>query len=558
MRPGGFGRRARCAALASGVFAVLATVAPTTASAVVGPCNVTDGAGLSAALGNADCDPINLAPGTYTSTSAFTPNHDVTIAGSGTPITTLTRSTAGDIFAVAGNAVSLSGVTISSAASGSASTIAAGNAVDVTNSSSDLTLAGVVITGNSNSDGVGAAGIFFDDGDLTVSDSVIRNNTATGFQGAGVLNSSSTGTATFNRVLFQDNSSTGAGGGGGISSDTNGSVTDLNNVTLTGNQATGDGGATRVGNPNVQFNLSNVTIAGNTADSDDAGSGDGGGIFIVGTPPATSTTRNSIIANNTDRSSSGNNHPDCSTGMTTPLILVGYNLIRDTTGCSVFGDTMNFTTGVDPLLGPLANNGGSTQTMALLPGSPAINGGNPSTPTGSSPTCETTDQRSRSRISSAVMPCDMGAFEVQPATCISLFKTLSPGQSVSVQLSCTGDPFNYEVDSPPHGTFSGFDPATATGTYTPDAGYTGLDSLHYRAVTGPPSDPDAITSTDGIVTFQIRAPFVPPTSTTQTTGSGPGAGFDLKAAIKRCKKKHPKGSKKRKNCIKKAKRKATR
>jgi hypothetical protein len=53
----------------------------------------------------------------------------------------------------------------------------------------------------------------------------------------------------------------------------------------------------------------------------------------------------------------------------------GYNLIGDTTGGSGFvsTDLLN----VDPRLGPLHDNGGPTQTMALLPGSPALNAGDP-------------------------------------------------------------------------------------------------------------------------------------------------------------------------------------
>jgi hypothetical protein len=59
---------------------------------------------------------------------------------------------------------------------------------------------------------------------------------------------------------------------------------------------------------------------------------------------------------------------------------------------------------VDPKLGALANNGGTTQTMALLTGSPAINAGNN---TG----CPTTDQRGIARPQGGV--CDIGAFEFQ-------------------------------------------------------------------------------------------------------------------------------------------------
>lgn len=61
-------------------------------------------------------------------------------------------------------------------------------------------------------------------------------------------------------------------------------------------------------------------------------------------------------------------------------------------------------TGVDPLLGPLADNGGPTRTHALLPGSPAIDAGNPAIPD-----APPTDQRGFARIVGAAV--DLGAVE---------------------------------------------------------------------------------------------------------------------------------------------------
>lgn len=66
----------------------------------------------------------------------------------------------------------------------------------------------------------------------------------------------------------------------------------------------------------------------------------------------------------------------------------------------------------DPMLGPLAKNGGATKTMALLPGSPAIDN--------SAPTCSSFDQRGAERTGT----CDKGAYEYvsclgKPATIVS-------------------------------------------------------------------------------------------------------------------------------------------
>lgn len=83
----------------------------------------------------------------------------------------------------------------------------------------------------------------------------------------------------------------------------------------------------------------------------------------------------------------------------------GNNLIVDSTGSTGFtvsslvGDS---TTPIDPLLGSLQNNGGSTETQAILPGSPAIN-------VGSNPNSLTTDQRGEARIQRGAI--DIGAFE---------------------------------------------------------------------------------------------------------------------------------------------------
>ena len=62
---------------------------------------------------------------------------------------------------------------------------------------------------------------------------------------------------------------------------------------------------------------------------------------------------------------------------------------------------------VNPLLGPLQNNGGPTETMALLPGSPAIDAGNIAL----IPSGITTDQRGAPR--DVYGGVDIGAFEVQ-------------------------------------------------------------------------------------------------------------------------------------------------
>ncbi len=75
----------------------------------------------------------------------------------------------------------------------------------------------------------------------------------------------------------------------------------------------------------------------------------------------TVTMRNTIVAQNAVRDLVGQ------------FASSGHNLIGDTTEAGGFDETDILN--VDPLLGPLADNGGPTMTMALLPGSPAIDAG---------------------------------------------------------------------------------------------------------------------------------------------------------------------------------------
>jgi hypothetical protein len=163
------------------------------------------------------------------------------------------------------------------------------------------------------------------------------------------------------------------------------SIVTIVNSTLYGNQADEGGGITNIG---TQVTIDNSTIAGNAAVD-----GAGGGI-------ARTTTLNlsdTIVAGN----SASLADPDLAGTLTSS----GYNLIGNSQGGSGFAttDLLN----VNPLLGPLQNNGGPTQTMALLPDSPAIGAGTP-TFTGLA-----YDQRGPGNPRVVNGALDVGAFEVQ-------------------------------------------------------------------------------------------------------------------------------------------------
>jgi hypothetical protein len=89
----------------------------------------------------------------------------------------------------------------------------------------------------------------------------------------------------------------------------------------------------------------------------------------------------------------------------------GYDMSSDSSGnFSGPGDLNN----TDPMLGPLQNNGGPTQTMALPSGSPAIDAGNPTGCTDGLGHLLKTDQRGFPRPDTEdTSGCDMGAYERQ-------------------------------------------------------------------------------------------------------------------------------------------------
>jgi hypothetical protein len=105
--------------------------------------------------------------------------------------------------------------------------------------------------------------------------------------------------------------------------------------------------------------LLHSTVSDNSAGAEHQG----GGVSLAG--PATLMLNHTIIANN--QASTG---PDIFSSSSVPLI---YSLVESTSGFTPTGGPR--ITGQDPQLGPLADNGGPTQTHALLPGSPAIDAG---------------------------------------------------------------------------------------------------------------------------------------------------------------------------------------
>jgi CSLREA domain-containing protein len=170
------------------------------------------------------------------------------------------------------------------------------------------------------------------------------------------------------------------------------------NSTLSGNTASHQGAGLYANGGRAQFY--NATIAANqiivpTGSSYPAM---GGGLLI--TPNfginAIITVQNTLIGDNSLRVGMNAPVPDDCYGT---VRFQGYNLIETLSNCAFENPSVGDITGKDPLLGPLQLNGGSTQTQALLPGSPAINAANSNAPA--------RDQRNYIRPDAP----DIGAFE---------------------------------------------------------------------------------------------------------------------------------------------------
>ena len=279
-------------------------------------------------------------------------------------------------------------------------------------------------------DGLAGGGIFNYFGTLTLNNTTVNSNIGGNQGGGGII--SEFGTVTMNNTTVSGNSAANRSfGGGGISSYLDTNVT-LSNSTISGNSINTNGGGIFV--QGSRFNLNNVTIANNTADLDANGTGNGGGIFQTG--DGTLNVRNTIIATNSDNSAV-TVHPDVS-GTFTDL---GNNLIGISNGSTGF--TVSTLVGtidnpIDPKLGSLQNNGGSTQTQALLPGSPALN-------TGVSVPRVTIDQRGVSRTGIRDTSPDIGAYEA--------IRVLFSSPTYSVDSDSRGfAPITVQVDrTPPRG-----------------------------------------------------------------------------------------------------------
>jgi uncharacterized repeat protein (TIGR01451 family) len=389
--------RARAATLT-----VTRTDDPAAATCAPGNCSLR--AAIAEANTDGGDDTIEIPAGAYQLTGAaggsVTITASMTLAGAGARATIVTPASGDLLFLVNAGAV----------------------AVD------DLTLTGSTAAGNGGALEISGSAA------VTIERDTLSNNNI-GDENGGAISDDSTGQLTIDSSTFTDNKGY---NGGALNSVP---PTRIVNSTFFGNDGgdsthNGDGGAMQVANAT----LINDTITGNECFN---GSGCGGGIF--GTVSAADT----IIADNTDNG--GSTADNCAATVT----VMGPDLENGTSCTFAAHGGIN---GI-PVLGPLQNNGGPTNTMEPGSGSAAIGAG-------TNATCATVDQRGGARPSPAAPQCDIGAVEVDSLADTSITggvtpTTLTPGGGVSYTLTATNsgpDPaLNTTVQNllPAGATFSG-------------------------------------------------------------------------------------------------------
>ncbi|MDA1049213.1 MAG: S8 family serine peptidase [Planctomycetota bacterium] len=386
--------------------------------------NITLRAAIMEANAHAGDDVITLPAGVYTLTIAPAGTNDdasgdlnitgqITIVGAGAGTTTIDGNNLDRVLNIgASGIVDVFALTITRGRAGGAT-----DGGGILNSGA-LTLTNIVVDGNTATDEGG--GIYNgDDAVLTVTSSTISNNSATD-HGGGIFTQGGTTVQIADSTISNNQALSGLGGG----VFNNGGDVTIRRSTLSANHAGTDGGAA-LNNFIGTLTIINSTISANTA------GGDGGGIRQIGS--GSTTLQNATVTNNSATNAGGvlqvsgavnvintiiagntatSSHPDVMGVFTSQ----GHNLIGNVATATGFtngskGDQVGSSgSPLNPLLGPLSDNGGPTLTHALLPGSPAVD-------TGDDLKAPLTDQRGLARplngdnLATAIS--DVGAVEVE-------------------------------------------------------------------------------------------------------------------------------------------------
>ncbi len=398
------------------------------ANAIAGADTITFSDGTDGTVDFTDdtADTITLTTGELAITESLS------IAGPSPALLTIQRSTAGGtpqfrLFNISNaGTVSLSGLTIANGSTLSAAQKGGGLLMADTT----VSIENCVI--RDHEAGNYGGGFAFLSGSLTVRKSVIHDNRTNDVGGGFVIES---GAFVMLDSTSRNNQCNNAGAGGLLF----GGNSHLVNCSIVSNQSQGGAGGIFVLSGTAE--IINSTISGNTTLA-----GDAGGVYRQG---GTLTILQSTIADNSASGSGGGIANDAATAVSVGNSIVaanqaggagpdvaglfddlGGNLIGILDGSTGFTTSTLVGTGaspINPLLGPLADNGGPTDTLALLAGSPALNAGIPANiPAdtfdldGNSNTTEPIpfDQRGPGFLR-AIGTVDIGAYELQKAVSIT-------------------------------------------------------------------------------------------------------------------------------------------
>ena len=396
-----------------------------------------------------DGDVVNFAvSGTIALTNGeLLVDKSVTISGPGAATLAVDGNFTTRVFHIGpGKTASISGLTLTGGSAGSE------NGGGILNDHAILTMNSCAVR---NSGGFGLGGGIYNDGSagsgaLTILNSTVSRNRAS-YAGGGIYNDADNGGnatltimnstvdgngAAYNDIPFGGGEGGGIYNSGGMMTITNSSVSD-NSAGLPGpNFPTGAGagisnyGTLTITNSTISSNncflfaggvynngtltITNSTVTGNSAVGQHDGHPWGHGGGIVGEV----TLTNSTLSNNYSNLSAGGIEGSGAIGntilnsnsganITGSMTSLGYNISSDDGGGNLTGPGDQINT--DPMIGPLQNNGGPTLTHALLPGSPAVNAGDPNfTPP------PFYDQRETPYVRVFNGRIDIGAFELQP------------------------------------------------------------------------------------------------------------------------------------------------
>jgi CSLREA domain-containing protein len=447
-------------------------------------CTLREAISAANADGGAETITFNstvfAAPGPYTiNLTGALPDisSDMTISGPGAKVLTVKRNTGGNyrIFKITGGTVTIDALTITNGnttdpdANGAGVLVTTPLIVNITN---------CTISGNTSVSAVGGGGGIFANGTgtLNVINSTISGNTASQ---------------------------------GGALETLNVAQANITNSTISGNSATNNGGG--ILSLSSTVTLTGSTITNNRADSDNNGSGVGGGINVAG---GIVTLRNTIVAGNFKGVAATADDLNGTVDASSSFNLIG----TGGTGGLINGVNSNQVGVVNAGLNALADNGGPTLTHSLQCTSPAIDKGKAFT--------LTTDQRGGTRpfdFADAVYPnatggdgSDIGAYETQSAgSCVPTAVAPVPAPSTSedtpVTITLTGTygtntPLTFSItQNPTIGTLGSisapncnFDggtlimTCTATVQYTPNANANGGDVFKFKVTAGGSIDSDPV------------------------------------------------------------------